>query len=103
MLCSGGMIASGAIAPNAWRASTRQASELGLYRVSRVSAEGCLPKPLQINLRSPALGGQAMPGKIKTYDVIVIGSGSGGSVVDAALGQGLSVALVTRAPGPAPT
>ena len=39
-----------------------------------------------------------MPGKIKTYDVIVIGSGSGGSIVDAALGQGLSVALIDKGP-----
>jgi dihydrolipoamide dehydrogenase len=39
-----------------------------------------------------------MPAKIKTYDVIVIGSGSGTSIVDAALGQGLSVALVDKGP-----
>jgi mycothione reductase len=39
-----------------------------------------------------------MASRIKTYDVIVIGSGSGGSLVDAALGQGLSVALVDKGP-----
>lgn len=39
-----------------------------------------------------------MPGRTKTYDVIVIGSGSGGSIVDAALNQGLSVAWVDKGP-----
>jgi dihydrolipoamide dehydrogenase len=34
----------------------------------------------------------------KHYDVIVIGSGSGGTIVDAALNQGLRVAWVDKGP-----
>ncbi len=39
-----------------------------------------------------------MLGRIKTYDVVVIGSGSGGTIVDAALNQGLRVAWVDKGP-----
>ncbi|MGC9346558.1 MAG: dihydrolipoyl dehydrogenase, partial [Anaerolineae bacterium] len=39
-----------------------------------------------------------MLGKVKHYDVIVIGSGSGGAIVDAALNQGLRVAWVDKGP-----
>lgn len=39
-----------------------------------------------------------MLGRIKTYDVVVIGSGSGGTIVDAALNQGLNVAWVDKGP-----
>ena len=39
-----------------------------------------------------------MLGRPKTYEVVVIGSGSGGSIVDAALSQGLSVAWVDKGP-----
>jgi len=35
---------------------------------------------------------------VKTYDVVVIGSGSGAMIVDAALRQGLRVAMVDRGP-----
>jgi len=35
---------------------------------------------------------------MKTYDVIVVGSGSGGEIVDAALSQGLTVAWVDKGP-----
>ncbi len=39
-----------------------------------------------------------MPKKIKEYDVIVVGSGSGTRIVDNALGHGMRVALVDRGP-----
>lgn len=39
-----------------------------------------------------------MLSKVKSYDVIVIGSGSGGTIVDAALNQGLRVAWVDKGP-----
>jgi dihydrolipoamide dehydrogenase len=39
-----------------------------------------------------------MPEKTKKYDVVVIGSGSGGSIVQAALHQGFRVAYVDRGP-----
>ena len=35
---------------------------------------------------------------MKKYDVVVIGSGSGGEIVDAALGNGFSVAWVDKGP-----
>jgi len=35
---------------------------------------------------------------MKKYDVIVVGSGSGGEIVDAALGDGFSVAWVDKGP-----
>ncbi len=37
-------------------------------------------------------------GKTKSYDVVVIGSGSGGTIVDSALNQGLTVAWVDKGP-----
>ena len=36
--------------------------------------------------------------RTKKYDVVVVGSGSGGSIVDAALQQGLEVAWVDHGP-----
>jgi dihydrolipoamide dehydrogenase len=42
--------------------------------------------------------GRNMQNGIKEYDVIVIGSGSGANVVNPALSQGLSVALVDKGP-----
>jgi len=39
-----------------------------------------------------------MPHDVKIYDVVVIGSGSGEAIVDAALGQGLKVALIDKGP-----
>lgn len=43
-------------------------------------------------------GVRRMFGKVRRYDVIVIGSGSGGAIVDAALNQGLRVAWVDKGP-----
>jgi succinate dehydrogenase/fumarate reductase flavoprotein subunit len=39
---------------------------------------------------------------MKKYDVIVVGSGAGSSVVESALAHGLSVALIDKAPSAAP-
>jgi len=39
-----------------------------------------------------------MTSKVKSYDVIVIGSGSGDTIVDSALNQGLTVAWMDRGP-----
>src|SRR3989304_3100495 len=53
---------------------------------------------LSMNLRTNASNTRKRRYRMKKYDVIVIGSGCGMSIVDEALGHGLKVALVDKGP-----